>query len=191
MKLVSEQLIRECQEGKRQAQRAIYEILAPKMYAVCLKYTHNQAEAEDCLQDGFVKVFTRINDFRFEGVFEGWVRRIVVNTVIEHFRKKPQIKGYDALENLSDEPVHEDFDVGGLNAAYLLELIQELPPQYQMVFSLYAIEGYPHEEIAQQLGINVGTSKSNLSRARKWLQRRITTVQQFDNKIYANAASNR
>ncbi|MFT3740062.1 MAG: RNA polymerase sigma factor [Breznakibacter sp.] len=191
MKLVSEQMIKDCQQGKRQAQRAIYELLAPKMYAVCLRYTHNQAEAEDCLQDGFVKVFNRIGDFRFEGVFEGWVRRIIVNTVIEQFRKKPQVRGYDALENLSDEPLHEDMDVGGLNAAFLLELVRELPPQYQIVFSLYAIEGYPHEEIAQKLGINVGTSKSNLSRARKWLQQRLAMVQKLDNKIYASTASDR
>lgn len=191
MKLVSEQLIKDCQQGKRQAQKAIYELLAPKMYAVCLRYTRNQTEAEDCLQDGFVKVFSRIGDFRFEGVFEGWVRRIIVNTVIEQFRKKPQAKGYDALENLSDEPLHEDMDVGGLNAAFLMELILELPPQYQMVFSLYAIEGYPHEEIAQKLGINVGTSKSNLSRARKWLQHRLASIQNLDNRIYASTASDR
>jgi RNA polymerase sigma factor (sigma-70 family) len=186
---LSTDLILECQKGKRQAQRAIYEYLAPKMYAVCLRYTRNQAEAEDCLQDAFVKVFMRIADFRHEGVFEGWVRRIVVNTVIEHFRRKTPVNEYDAIENLTDDPFDSDGDMAGLNAEFLLKLVQEMPPQYQIVFSLYAIDGYSHEEISQQLGISVGTSKSNLSRGRKWLQNRLAQIESMDLKIYTANAS--
>jgi RNA polymerase sigma-70 factor (ECF subfamily) len=184
--LISEQTIRECQKGKRQAQRAIYDSLAGRMYGVCLRYTRNQAEAEDCLQDGFVKVFSRIGDFRFEGSFEGWVRRIIVNTVIEHFRRRTLTTEYVDIEEITEVVRHEETDIGELNAAWLLQLIKELPPQYQVVFSLFAIEGYPHDEIAKMLNISEGTSKSNLSRARKWLQKRIEETKHNDEKRYVH-----
>ena len=163
------------------------------MYAVCLRYTRNQTDAEDCLQDAFVKVFTRISDFRHEGVFEGWVRRIVVNTVIEQFRRKTPIHQFDSIDHLPESPydIDYDHDTAGLNAEFLMRLVQEMPQQYQIVFSLYAIDGYSHDEIAQQLGISLGTSKSNLSRRRKWLQKRLAQIENIDNKTFAANASDR
>jgi len=163
------------------------------MYAVCLRYTRNQTEAEDCLQDAFVKVFTRIADFRHEGVFEGWVRRIVVNTVIEQFRRKTPIQQFDSIDHLPESPCDMDYDhdTAGLNAEFLMRLVQEMPQQYQIVFSLYAIDGYSHDEIAQQLGISMGTSKSNLSRGRKWLQKRLAQIENIDTKTFAANASDR
>ncbi len=171
-----ELLIRNCQKGRYDAQKAIYDLLAPKMFGVCLRYCKNHDEAEDCLQEGFVKVFTNIDRFQFKGSFEGWVRRIVVNTVMEAYRKKNPTVAVDdftsfnlkADDDIDEEPVVSEGDI--------LKMIDSLPPQYKMVFNLFAIEEYSHEEIAQMLGISVGTSKSNLSRARQWLKEHVNEM---------------
>jgi len=182
--VIDEEIIRKCQNGNRQAQRVIYDSLAGKLFAVCLRYTRNQMEAEDCLQDGFVKLFTRIGDFRFEGSFEGWARRIMVNTVIEHFRKNTPTNNSIEIEQITHPADHQERDMGDLNAEWLMSLVKELPPQYQLTFSLFAIEGYTHEEIAGMLNISEGTSKSNLSRARKWLQNKIEETKKNDEQYY-------
>ena len=171
-----ELLIRNCQEGRPDAQRAIYDQFSSKMFGVCLRYCKSREEAEDCLQDGFVKVFQKIGMFQFKGSFEGWVRRIMVNTIMETYRKKNPVFAVEDLsvfnladeQGLTEEPLLKEQD--------LLQLINQLPPQYRMVFNLYAMEDYSHEEIAQSLGISVGTSKSNLSRARQWLRDRINEM---------------
>lgn len=167
------QIIHACQKGKPVAQKELYDRFAPKMYGVCLQYCKDPTEAEDCLQEGFIKVFSKINRFRFEGSFEGWVRRIVVNTIIESFRKKQPTSSLEemSLVKIEDESM-EPMDVP-FSEQELLHLIQELPPQYRMVFNLYAIEGLTHNEISEVLNISIGTSKSNLSRARKWLKDRL------------------
>lgn len=142
-----------------------------KMYAVCLRYTSNADEAKDILQDGFVKVFTNLNTFNFKGSFEGWVRRIMINTAIACYRTKKNIY---TLEIVDDIETGYDNVLDSLSAEELLKIIRKLPSQYKMVFNLYAIEGYSHKEISEMLGITESTSKSDLSRARAILKTKIT-----------------
>ena len=170
----TEELIREgCFKGDRKFQQMLYNMFASKMFAVCLRYANDHNAAQDLLQEGFVKVFRNIEKFRGEGSFEGWVRRIFVNTAIEHYRKQvnlyalhdSDVKYYEyydgnALENLK----HED----------ILKMIQKLSDGYRTVFNLYVVEGYSHKEIGDMMGISEGTSKSQLARARYLLQKMIT-----------------
>nr|WP_319399709.1 RNA polymerase sigma factor [uncultured Carboxylicivirga sp.] len=164
-------IIKDCQNNKRRAQQQLYEMFAPKMLGVCMRYCKGRDEAEDCLQEGFIKVFSKIHLFGFKGSFEGWIRRIVVNTVIEHFRKKQPEVLVDEFPTITDE--EEDVYIPIVNQTELLAMIQELPPKYRLVFNMYAIEGFSHQEIAEEMGISIGTSKSNLSRARQWLKQQI------------------
>jgi len=143
------------------------------MYGVCLRYARDSADAEDILQEGFVRVFTKIKQFEFKGSFEGWMRRIMVNTALEKFRK------HDRLYPVEEISVYESTEwveetISSITADELMKMIQELPPRYRMVFNLYAIEGYSHLEIGAMMNISEGTSKSNLSRARMILQKRVT-----------------
>ncbi|WP_016777253.1 RNA polymerase sigma factor [Anaerophaga thermohalophila] len=168
-------IISGCQKGERSAQKALYELFAPKMFGVCLRYTGNREEAEDFLQDGFIRVFEKIGDFRFEGSFEGWMRRIMVNLIIESYRKariKTEMKNeFPDIEGDEDTNHSEE---KGYSLNELLSLVQKLPEKYRLVFNMYVIDELTHEEIARKLNISPGTSKSNLSRARKWLQQRIS-----------------
>ena len=167
-------IIKACQKGKRKAQKELYEKFSGKMYGVCLQYCKDRAEAEDCLQEGFIKVFTKIHLFRFEGSFEGWMRRIIVNTVIESFRKKQPTILVDEFPLVPCEDSEQDTMCEPLfSQSELFEMIQNLPPKYRMVFNLYALDGYTHVEIADALNISIGTSKSNLSRARQCLKKEI------------------
>ena len=141
---------------------------------VCLQYTGNDDEAQDILQEGFIKIFENLGSYKYEGSFEGWMRRIMVNTALEKFRSKHNFYRVDDINNIPEpdaEPYNEDYV--GLEASDLLEIIRELPPKYRMVFNLFAIEGYSHKEISQMINISEGTSKSNLARARIILQRRV------------------
>jgi RNA polymerase sigma-70 factor (ECF subfamily) len=166
-------LIKNCQKGNSDAQRVVYEIFAPKMFGVCMRYCKSREEAEDCLQEGFVKVFVKIDGFQFKGSFEGWIRRIIVNTIMESFRKKNPVIPVDDFASFTIPEEEAAPNESELGESELLKMIDSLPPQYRMVFNLYAMEEYSHEEIANTLGISVGTSKSNLSRARQWLKERI------------------
>ncbi|MCB9168758.1 MAG: sigma-70 family RNA polymerase sigma factor [Flavobacteriales bacterium] len=142
------------------------------MYAVCLRYARHELEAEDMLQDGFIRVFDKLPGFRHSGSLEGWVRRIMVHTAINHYRRKAFRMERFGLESLPDVPVRTDA-VDDLCERELLELIATLPDGYRMVFNLYAIEGYGHAEIAQLLGCGESTSRSQLAKARRMLQERI------------------
>lgn len=179
LKLTAEnekEIIRGCCAGNIISQKTLYKCLSAKMFAVCLRYAHDYHTAEDILQDGFIKVFKNIEKYRGDGSFEGWVRRIFVNTSIEYYRKK--INMYSTTEIESDAIKTYDGDViDQLQAAELVQLISELSPGYRMVFNMYAIEGYSHQEIADTLGISEGTSKSQLSRARLILQEKIEKIQ--------------
>ncbi|MDP4186306.1 MAG: RNA polymerase sigma factor [Bacteroidota bacterium] len=166
------EIIRDCQKGKRSAQTALYRMLAPKMFAVCLRYSKDKSEAEDNLQEGFIRVFSKINDFAFKGSFEGWVRKIMVNISLEKYRKQMILQPVEDVRILENKWV-EDEAVEKISEDELIAIIQELPPRYRMVFNLYAIEGYSHKEVADELGINEGTSKSNLARARLILKEKI------------------
>jgi RNA polymerase sigma factor (sigma-70 family) len=165
-------LIRACIAGNRAMQEELYRRFAPKMYAVCMRYANNADDAQDLLQEGFIKVYRNLEKFRAEGSFEGWVRRVFVNTSIEHFRRKNTL--YSITEK--EENVIEDSDITALdNLAEkdIIALVQELSPGYRTVFNMYVIEGYSHKEIGKILGISEGTSKSQLARAKAILQKKV------------------
>jgi RNA polymerase sigma factor (sigma-70 family) len=167
-------LLSGCIRGDRKMQRELYDRFAPKMYGVCLRYAGNAEEAEDILQEGFIKVFRKIESFRGEGSFEGWIRRIFVNTAIEYYRKKTY------LQPITE---HEEATIEGnllsvldnLAEKDIVNLVQQLSPGYRTVFNMYVVEGYTHKQIAELLGISEGTSKSQLSRAKLILQDMVKT----------------
>ena len=150
-------------------QQELYERFAPKMYAVCLRYAGTATEAEDILQEGFIKVFKKVGSFRNEGSFEGWIRRIFVNTAIEHFRKKAYLQPITEWEETTVEGKYLSI-LDELAEQDIIGLIQKLSPGYRTVFNMYVVEGYTHREISELLGISEGTSKSQLSRAKLILQ---------------------
>ena len=158
-------IIAGCTAGKRQSQEELYRMLSPKMFAVCLQYASDADEASDFLQEGFVRVFTRIKSYRGEGSFEGWVRKIIVNTALQFIRKKRQlyVVNEEMTADVGYQMPHIDYE---LEAEDLLRMIKELPLNQRIVFNLYAIEGYNHAEIESMTGMPQNTSKSHLHRAR-------------------------
>jgi RNA polymerase sigma-70 factor (ECF subfamily) len=165
-------ILSDCIAGNQKAQAKLYQLFAPKMFGVCLRYARDRMEAEDNLQEGFIKVFNNLKSFRNDGSLEGWIRRIMINVSLEKFRKQhllypvEDVSVYDSI-NFSDDVIAK------ISADDLMKLIQELPPRYQLVFNLYVIEGMSHQEIAGEMSITQGTSKSNLSRAREILKRKV------------------
>jgi RNA polymerase sigma-70 factor (ECF subfamily) len=155
-------------------QYELYQRFAPKMYGVCLRYAGNTEEAEDILQEGFIKVFRKIGSFRGEGSFEGWVRRIFVNTAIEHFRRKTYLQPITEKEENTVEAQYLTV-LDSLAERDIISLVQQLSPGYRTVFNMYVVEGYTHKQIADMLGISEGTSKSQLSRAKLILQDLVKT----------------
>ena len=169
LNITDSDLIKGCLENDRRMQQELYNRFAPKMYGVCLRYTGNADDAQDVLQDGFVKVFRKLDSFRSEGSFEGWIRRVFVNTAIEHFRRKHYMQPVtEREENTLESKTLTALD--GLSEKDILKLVQQLAPGYRAVFNLYVVEGYSHKEIADMLEITEGTSKSQLSRAKVILQ---------------------
>lgn len=166
-------IIKACIKGDRKAQKQLYDHFASKMYGVCLRYANDADEAKDILQDGFIKVFFNLKQFNYKGSFEGWIRRIMVNTALEKFRDKNYLFAVHMERGYEKDDKEYDHIISDLSANDLLKLIQELSPQYRMVFNLYAIEGYSHKEICDILNIKEGTSKSNLSRAREILKEKV------------------
>lgn len=165
-------IIQGCIRGKRSDQEKLYRMFSGKMYGVCLRYCRNQDEAKDILQDGFIKVFEKIKQFGQRGSFEGWVRKIMVNTALERYRRQSLTLAMDKIpeiveDALDEEPEHR------LSMNELLEQVQQLPERYRMVFNLYVFEEMTHKEVAEMMGITEGTSKSDLSRARVILQNAI------------------
>ena len=167
------EIIKACIKGDRKAQKQLYQLFADKMFGVCLRYADNVDEAKDILQDGFIKVFLNLKQFNYKGSFEGWVRRIMVNTALEKFRDKNYLFAVNMEQGYESRDKEYDHILSELAAKDLLKMVQELSPQYRMVFNLYAIEGYSHKEICEMLNIKEGTSKSNLSRAREILKEKI------------------
>jgi RNA polymerase sigma factor (sigma-70 family) len=162
-------LIAGCIRGERKMQQELYQRYASKMFGVCLRYAGNTEEAEDILQEGFIKVFKKIGSFRSEGSFEGWVRRIFVNTAIEHFRRKSYLQPVTEREEETIEGQYISV-LDSLAEKDIIRLVQLLSPGYRTVFNMYVVEGYTHKQIAEALGISEGTSKSQLSRAKIILQ---------------------
>ena len=169
------EIVEACVSGDSRAQEQLYRRMAPKMYGVCLRYAKDATEAEDNLQEGFLKVFANLSRFRHQGSFEGWVRRIMVNVSIEYYRKRKQLL---AVEDMSryDVTAQPNEALVNLTAEELTRIIQELPPRYRMIFNLYVMEGYNHQEISEMLDISVGASKSGLSRAREILRRKLYDI---------------
>lgn len=163
--------MQECLAGKRQAQEKLYAMFSAKMFGICLRYCKNYDEAKDILQEGFVKVFSKLEQFNFAGSFEGWVRRIIVNTAIEKLRSQNRNVPLEYAPESFDEIEEDEFPL--ISTTEMLSMIQELPAQYKMVFNLYVFEKLQHKEIAEMLGISEGGSKSNLSRARAILQEKV------------------
>lgn len=161
--------IRGCKENDQSCQRKIYEMLYGKMMVVCMRYANDNQEACDILQDGFLKVFEKIRLYNDEGAFEGWVRRIIVNTAIDAIRKRKK-EVLSENDSVFDDKVEDDEDLelyGGLDVHDVVDAMQELSPVYRAVFNMYVMDGLTHQEIADELNITVGTSKSNLSKARQ------------------------
>ena len=166
-----ESLLHECKNNNTQAQEQLYKLLAPKLFAVSLKYSRSYEEAQDNLQESFLIIFDKLKQFKGDGSFEGWAKRLVVNYVLQQYRKQGLF-----LELVSDNiPNVEDVEIDdeSVTMEFLLQIIQELPDRYRLVFNLYVVDGYSHKEIAEMLEITDGTSKSNLARAKMILKEKI------------------
>lgn len=169
------ELINNCKKNDTKAQSQIYQLYAGKLFGLCLKYSKNYEEAQDNLHNGFITIFKKIDQYKFKGSFEGWLKRIVINTALQSYRKKNVLSLVN--EEIPDEEINVDIDDEEVSLDFLLKLIQELPERYRLVFNLYVLDGYPHKEIAKMLNISEGTSKSNLSRARLILRNKIEANQ--------------
>jgi len=166
-----EQLIEQCKAQDRKAQEKLYKLFSNKLYSICLKYSRNATEAEDNLHDSFMTIFEKINGYSYKGSFEGWIKRITVNTVLQKYRKQGT---FDSLPYNLEEDINvstEQQEEYSLD--YLLGIIQSLPDRYRLTFNLYVLDGYSHKEIATMLDISEGTSKSNLARAKMALRNKI------------------
>jgi len=175
-------IITKSASGDVRAQEKLYRMFAPKMFGVCLRYSKDRTEAEDNLQDGFVNVFSNLKKFRHEGSFEGWVRRIMVNVSLSKYRKQHILYPVEDVGKYETQSFNGDI-LEKISAAELINLIQELPPRYRMVFNLFVMEGLSHQEIGEAMKITEGTSKSNLARARDILKRKV-------NKLYGKRKTN-
>ncbi len=162
-------LLAQCIENQSKAQQKLFEMLAPRMYAICLRYAQNEDEAKDVLQEGFIKLFSNLTKFENKGSFEGYVKRIFINTSIEYYRKNQKFKLHDSIENVADFSVEPE-TLSQLKQADLMKLVQLLPKGYKTVFNLFVVEGYTHDEISSLLNISENTSKSQLHKARHFLK---------------------
>ena len=171
IKMTDEEIVKGCIEKKPIAQEYLYKKFSRKMMGVCLRYCDSQEEGEDVLQVGFIAVFEHIGTFRGAGSFEGWIRKIMVNTALTNIRKNKKFKQNIALDNVEFMLPSTNHITENFAANDLLKIIQTLPTGYRTVFNLYAIEGYSHKEIAESLNISEGTSKSQYSRAKAHLQK--------------------
>lgn len=176
-----EQIIKDCKKNHPKAQEQLYQLFAKKFFGVCLKYSRNYEDAQDNLQDGFILIFKKIEQFSGKGSFEGWAKRLLINNALQKFKGVRFMEVLD--ENISE--VEVDIDDEKISLDYLLQIIHELPDQYRIVFSLYVLDGYSHQEISEMLNITTGTTKSNLFRARLILKEKIEKL--TENKYESSA----
>ena len=169
--MIIEQIINECTKQNTKAQEQLYRLLAPKLFGVCLKYSRNYEEAQDNLQESFLIIFEKIGQFKNKGSFEGWAKRVVINYTLQQYRNQNIFE--IVSENIPEEESLE-IDDENVSLEFLTQIIQELPDRYRLVFNLYVMDDYSHKEIAEMLTINIGTSKSNLARAKGILKEKIT-----------------
>lgn len=167
------ELVERCLAKDPKAQEFLYKRFSRRMYGVCLRFARNTLEADDILQEGFIKVFSFLKDFRNEGALEGWIRRTIVNTAINYYNSRQPDWSEISIEKAESHTSSSESILETISANELLKLIQDLPEGYRLVFNLYVIEGYNHQEIAEMLNISENTSKSQLSRARAALQQKI------------------
>ena len=166
-------IVKACLNGDRQSQRRLYTLFSSRLYGVCLRYSDNEEDAKDLLQEGFIKIFNNLKQYKYNGSLEGWMRRIIVNTALERFRRENKsifVNNEDYMDSLQ---VNYEHILEDLAYKDLIHLVQGLSDQYRVVFNLYVIEGFSHKEIGEKLNIGEGTSKSNLSRARELLKKKI------------------
>ena len=168
-----QKIIDACLKGDRAAQKQLFDRFAPVMYSVCLRYVGDREVAQDLLQDGFVTLFTKLDSYRRDGSFEGWVRRIFINTSLMYLRKKDALRMTEDLDNVRNLSSDIPTQIENIGYGELMKLIAQLPPGFRTVFNMYVVEGYSHKDIAEELGITETTSRTQLSRARNWLQARI------------------
>lgn len=178
--MTEKELVKGCIRENRSCQQEVFRRYAGKMLHVCRRYTRHHMEAEDILQDAFMQIFDKVHTFKFQGSFEGWVRRIVVNTALKNYQKSSFKKEQIGIENRPENPVAPEV-FSQLGEEELLNLVTNLPQGYRVVFNLYAIEGYSHKEIAESLGIGESTSRSQLVKARKMLQSQVLELNKVAN----------
>lgn len=183
-KYTVEDLLIGCKSGNRVMQEKLYSQTSGKMMAICLRYAKDRMEAEDVLQLGYIKIFQKVGEFRNEGSAEGWMRRIMVNTAIESYRKNLRMLHVVQIEEAYEQP-STGFDFSSLGMKDLLTLISQLADGYRIVFNMFVIEGYSHREIAETLGITEATSKSQLSRARTILKSAVIKMEGIQYATYA------
>lgn len=171
-----DQLIINCKKKQPKAQGELYKRYSSSLFSVCLKYAPNYAEAEDILQDSFMTIFEKVGQYQNKGSFEGWLKRVTINTALQRYRK-PGVFNLVNEENIKE--VEVEVDEESIPLDFLLKIIQELPDRYRMVFNLYVMDGHSHKEIGKMLHINQGTSKSNLARARLILKEKIELSQEY------------
>lgn len=170
-----EELVSQCKKGDRKSQALLYRNYSNILFGICLKYSKNKTEAEDNLHDSFMTIFDKMDQFRSEGSFEGWMKRITINTVLQKYRKSEHLNVVSENMEQEDEETESVYSSVGLQT--LLKYIQELPNKYRLTFNMYVLDGYTHKEISEQLGTSTGTSKSNLARARMILKERLEQEQ--------------
>lgn len=174
--MTEKELIKGCLRENRKCQQELFRRYAGKMLVVCQRYARHQMEAEDILQDAFIKIFDNISKFESKGSFEGWIRRIVINTALKNYSKKSFKNEQIGVEHVPEKALAPSI-YGHLHEEELMNLIGQLPDGYRLVFNLYAVEGYSHREIADMIGIQESTSRSQLVKARKMLQQKIIELQ--------------
>ena len=171
-----QQLIEGCRKGDRRAQKALYETYSRKMMSVCLRYVSDWETARDLLQDGFVKVFTHLDSYNGNGSFEGWLRKIFVNSALEYLRHADILRESTELDQTAEGTQADSSPLSDISAAELMELVQSLPTGFRTIFNLFAIEGYSHKEISERLHITESTSRSQYTRAKQLLQRKVNAL---------------
>lgn len=181
----TDKIIEKCKKNDREAQKMLFDAYSPVLFGICLRYAKDKFEAEDTLQDGFVKILSKISDFNGSGSFEGWMKRIIINTAITNYHKnKKHNLNYD-IDDIQEKNINNvEISNSDYTPEELLTVINTLPEGYKIVFNLYAIEGYKHKEIAKQLNIDINTSKSQYSRAKKLLRHKLEIL----SKIKINEA---
>lgn len=170
-------LIESCRKGDRAAQKVLYDRLAPRMFSLCIRYVGDRDLAQDMLQEGFITLFTRLDSYKGKGSFEGWARKIFVTTVLMELRRKDTLKMTEDLESVRGMKTEVTSQMQNIGYKDLMRLISELPPGFRTVFNMYAIEGFSHKDIGDMLGISETTSRTQLSRARTWLQNKIKEIE--------------